>query len=382
MNTIRTKKYTTIVTFCFFGIIANAQTEGVSIKSTVSPPHPSAMLDVESTNKGVLIPRVSIGNVAIASPVLSPVDGLLVYNTNASIVGGNGIGFYHWTSTPTARWEKLGGSSFWSKYPANSTSGTFDISRNSKVIICSPYLGYGAPPMPVVTTSPSYSGTVGTWYPAGNPAPVAQPAALYIQGKALFYSSYFPNIGSNGINGIRIGEDDAPDGGHWNEINCNEDIDLQFANGKAVRIGMGKIGGGTDLHVWGNVYGWGGSFAMSDSTKKDSLRLIDVSDPTFYSKLMQTETYSYKFKGDLTSSRQYGVIAQEMKRKFPFLVKEVNLKNKNSRDGSNSFSSLTVDYNGLTVLLLEALKKQNELISLQQSTINSLLQRVLVLEGQ
>jgi hypothetical protein len=68
-------------------------------------PNPSAILDVTSTNKGVLVPRVSLNNVTDVSvatgTIPNPVDGLLVWNTNATTVGGSGIGFYFFQGT---RW--------------------------------------------------------------------------------------------------------------------------------------------------------------------------------------------------------------------------------------------------------------------------------------
>lgn len=59
-----------------------AQTEGVSINPTGSNPDPSAMLDVQSSNKGILIPRMdSTSRKAISNPA----TGLMVYdNTTRS----------------------------------------------------------------------------------------------------------------------------------------------------------------------------------------------------------------------------------------------------------------------------------------------------------
>src|SRR5215831_1085899 len=59
-------------------------------------PDASARLEINAPDKGVLIPRISLTNIATAAPVTSPATGLLVYNTNASVAGGSGIGFYHW----------------------------------------------------------------------------------------------------------------------------------------------------------------------------------------------------------------------------------------------------------------------------------------------
>ncbi len=67
-------------------------------------PHSSAALDVTSTNKGVVFPRVALVNVNNETPVASPTVGLLVYNVNASIVDGDGEGYYYWDGN---MWVKL-----------------------------------------------------------------------------------------------------------------------------------------------------------------------------------------------------------------------------------------------------------------------------------
>jgi hypothetical protein len=57
-----------------------AHSQGIGIGST-NPPHPSAALDVNSTNKGMLVPRLTeTQKVAIAAPA----QGLLIYNTTSN----------------------------------------------------------------------------------------------------------------------------------------------------------------------------------------------------------------------------------------------------------------------------------------------------------
>jgi trimeric autotransporter adhesin len=78
----------------------DAQNIGIGTNS----PHPSALLDVTSTNKGILVPRLSLTNVFLASPVTSPAAGLLVWNTNQVVTNGQGTGFYFWNGS---LWQKL-----------------------------------------------------------------------------------------------------------------------------------------------------------------------------------------------------------------------------------------------------------------------------------
>src|SRR5882757_10790245 len=66
----------------------NAQ---VAINTDASLPDPSAMLDVKSATKGVLVPRVTT---ALRTAFPSPADGLLVYDTDTKgfwyYMGGTG----------------------------------------------------------------------------------------------------------------------------------------------------------------------------------------------------------------------------------------------------------------------------------------------------
>lgn len=66
----------------------------VAINNTGSDPDNSAMLDINSPEKGLLIPRVTlVSTVNGETPVTDPATGLLVYN-----LGGNNLdaGFYVW----------------------------------------------------------------------------------------------------------------------------------------------------------------------------------------------------------------------------------------------------------------------------------------------
>jgi len=67
--------------------------QGVAVNTTGNTADPSAMLDVNATNKGILIPRVTS-----TSSITSPVVGLLIFQTTAP------IGFYYYDG---AAWDYL-----------------------------------------------------------------------------------------------------------------------------------------------------------------------------------------------------------------------------------------------------------------------------------
>ena len=67
-------------------------------------PNRAAVLDLNADdsatpagNKGALaLPRVSLASTTDKLSGATPVTGMLVYNTNVSIAGGNGTGIYYW----------------------------------------------------------------------------------------------------------------------------------------------------------------------------------------------------------------------------------------------------------------------------------------------
>ena len=79
-----------------------AQAVGVG----TATPNASAMLEVNSSNKGLLVPRVSLASLTDAATIVNPANSLLVYNTNSSISGG--AGYYYNSGTPAAPvWVKM-----------------------------------------------------------------------------------------------------------------------------------------------------------------------------------------------------------------------------------------------------------------------------------
>ncbi len=88
------------VFFVFFRLPVIAQ--NIGINSTGATPNSSAMLDVVSTTKGLLIPRVTNAQRTAMNPLPQAAQGLLVYQTDGS------EGYYYNTSiTTTPNWVYL-----------------------------------------------------------------------------------------------------------------------------------------------------------------------------------------------------------------------------------------------------------------------------------
>ena len=104
-------------------------------------PHPSASLDIRSSNKGVSFPKIFLQGRNDISTVPNPKESLIIYNTNGSVGGKEG--FYYWNGT---KWEYL----FTDinqenlmnqmKYYSSNSSAAFTFTRNSP----NQFLGYSA----------------------------------------------------------------------------------------------------------------------------------------------------------------------------------------------------------------------------------------------
>jgi hypothetical protein len=93
------KRSLSILLFVLFCITARSQ--NVAINNTGQLPNAQAILDVNATSKGILIPRVKL--VDNDNPVngAKPI-GLMIWNDSATV--DNKIGFYFWNGT---RWQGL-----------------------------------------------------------------------------------------------------------------------------------------------------------------------------------------------------------------------------------------------------------------------------------
>lgn len=67
---------------CFISLVSSvANGQSVAINTTGSAPNASAILDVSSTSKGILIPRM---NTTQRDLIASPLNGLMIYNTSTN----------------------------------------------------------------------------------------------------------------------------------------------------------------------------------------------------------------------------------------------------------------------------------------------------------
>lgn len=89
------------ILYLFVFNLSDISAQGIAINADGASPDPSAGLDIQFTDKGVLVPRVDIDDVNNSFPITLPAKGLLVYNEN----GIEPEGFYYWDGD---KWIKFG----------------------------------------------------------------------------------------------------------------------------------------------------------------------------------------------------------------------------------------------------------------------------------
>jgi len=140
-NQLRMKIATavSVVLLLFCSIGAQAQ---VGISSATITPDASAMLEVRSTNSGLLVPRIALTMTTAAAPVTAPATSLLVYNT--ATAGDVTPGYYYWSGSAWVRilsgsstvgWALLGngGTTSGTNFLGTTDAQALDIRTNNTI---------------------------------------------------------------------------------------------------------------------------------------------------------------------------------------------------------------------------------------------------------
>lgn len=89
--------------FCLFAASVNAQNVGIG----TTTPSASALLHVNSTNKGILIPQISLDSLKDVTSIAAPASGLIVYNTTQPGVRNDMARGYYYYSTNALSWVRF-----------------------------------------------------------------------------------------------------------------------------------------------------------------------------------------------------------------------------------------------------------------------------------
>lgn len=98
------KTLSALLLITFFSI--NDSSAQVGINTGISGPDPSSILEISSSNKGLLIPRVYISSVTPGAIIPNAAHGLLVFNINNTFSKGEGL-YYNAGSPQAINWKPV-----------------------------------------------------------------------------------------------------------------------------------------------------------------------------------------------------------------------------------------------------------------------------------
>jgi hypothetical protein len=98
------KTYKVLIAVMLSSFVGYAQQNVLVTDNTTTAPHASSLMELNSTTKGFLMPRVALSSTTSQSPIgVAPLTSLLVYNT--ATAGDVTPGFYYWDGTKWNRFD-------------------------------------------------------------------------------------------------------------------------------------------------------------------------------------------------------------------------------------------------------------------------------------
>lgn len=395
---MKTLFFTVVITL--FATISLAQNVGIGTNT----PDASAKLDITSSNSGLLIPRVSLSSTTDVATISSPATSLLVYNTNASITSGDGVGYYYYDGT---QWVKLSTGSTSEDWSLTGNSGTnatsnflgttdatdlvFRTNNNEQMRIkSSGYIGVG-------TTTPTSRFDVRQSINTNNYSMSNfQLTSQNTTGIATSIFARSTGTGTGNYFGLYSQVNGTSGGQTAIYAFCTA---TSTANYGLRGVASGSTSG-TNYGVYGQAYNattnWAGYFngnTFSTSgvwTASDMNLKRDVQNYSgAISDLNRINIYTYFFNRtdnvelNLPETRQYGVMAQELEKIFPEMVLSATHTIPVGDEGNEKMISKeikTVNYSQLIPILIKASQEQQEIIEKQEKHLSEQEARIAELE--
>ncbi|MCF2491452.1 tail fiber domain-containing protein [Dyadobacter sp. CY347] len=347
--------------------------------------HEGSALEIESGNKGLLLPRVPLFKTDVWGLDGTPVAGMLIYNTNSDMFGTDaypvlqpqGSGVYSWdgngwvgvnykqASVEEFHWLKIGENTnliapedINSNIYHNGNVGIGTIAPSSSlqvtgVITQATYSEFKEFENDKITIG---NGGIDIWDEYNDGGNVDFNKGTYDDHDQTASMVYWPGIGTEGVLRISV----------FNAVDKIDAITILNENGN---VGIDKVIPKYKLDIKGDINGDGkvrsGGIALtSDARLKRNIQTLD-NGLDIVSKL---KPVSYEKKASITNSdynkKEIGLIAQDVQKTLPELVSE----------GKDPDKTLALDYNSLIPILTRAIQEQQVLIekmSVERTNRNS-----------
>ncbi len=364
-----------IVLLCLISPLNLLLAQNIGINTTGAIPDASSLLDITSTDKGVLIPRVDIINLATAAPITTPATALLVYNTNAT----TGVGFYFWNGTEWIKLTDSSGNADEDWYKVGTTEDPESIS-DSIYTLGNVGIGTNNPTHNLHVSGGTGSGVIMIEADTDANADLDQAYVLMEQeGGSVQAHVGFGGTEGNGDH-FRIG------------IKSTIDPDVDYSNfiidGANNRIGVLTSSPTANFSVNGsaNKIGTDTWTIISDKNFKKSISNYNEG----LDLILKVKTHNFQYNQDLwdlfgenesiKNETYQGVIAQELEKIAPDMVKHINVDYIDSEGKNQIREVLNVETNKFTYALINATQEQQILIEAQAKTIKRLEERLKAIE--
>jgi hypothetical protein len=323
----------------------------------------SSLLTVTSTSNGVLVfPRMTTAN---RNAIATPAEGLMVYDTDLD-------GLYYFNAAING-WQAV--------TPNGNVGGSpnrlQDTDNNTHIQVDT--AGDGSANTIVFTnnTAESMRLSSGGNLGIGNTSPSQK---LDVTGN-IAVTGYVKFGGTAGNAPTYIQSAPAADSIDWDDMmdamtldatttidmtagDLNFDANTLFIDSSANSIGIGTAtpATGIELDVVGDIQYTGTLTDISDIRLKTDITPLDPA--TIIEKLAQVDTYTFIMKNDPAHKTEYGVMAQEIEKIFPDLV----------RTADDAMKTKSVNYMGLIAPMIEGvkvLKSENESLKAEIASLKT-----------
>lgn len=337
--------------------------------------NPNSLLELESSQKGLLLPRL---NSAQMLGMNNPPNGMMIYNNDSACVCIRRNNTWrslcsitdqvliqtivdNTINTSLSNAWRLGGNA--ETNPNLNFIGTTDAQG----------LSLRTNSVEVMRLTPNRFVGIGTNNPTNTLHIVSNANPLRLQGLLSGASSDsvltvdangvvrrrrldFNNIGGDNL-GNHIANRILNLNGNW--LSGDGDTEGVFVNNTG-DVGIGTVNPTARLHVAGNMLVTGYLTTPSDIRLKTNIKTLNYG----LNELIQLNTIAYTWKDTLKfgTDRRIGVVAQEVQRLMPELVVQ----------GKDSQQTLTVAYNDLIPVLINAIKELNKKLKENELQINDL----------
>jgi hypothetical protein len=213
-------------------IVAGNQTLSGTLGVGTSSPNTSAKVEVDATNKGVLLPRVRLTGSDDATTIATPATSLLVYNTATTFDVVPGY-YYNSGTSGSPVWIRLNTSSLVTGTKSgetinwNGTTSKWQITGTSALAL-GKYAGdYGQG-----SGSVALGNSAGNYNQGSSAIALGSAAGGYVQGSSAIALGYRAGVSSQGNNSIAIGymAGETTQGTNAVAIGTNAGVNNQAAN--------------------------------------------------------------------------------------------------------------------------------------------------------